>query len=75
MTEQKEKELINMVNSTHTSFLNWKRKQKHLQLASDLTSKKSSEKKEKDHSNKGIEFPEECTIPINNVYLILTHNS
>lgn len=67
MTEQKEKELVSLVNSTHTSFLNWKRKQKHLQLASDLTSKKTKEKKEKEPSNKRIEFPEECTIPVNHV--------
>ena len=78
MTEQRENELVGFVKSTHSNYLDWKKKQKHLQLATDLENDKviekkdKSKKKEKDDIKKPIEFPSECIIPINIVYALMT---
>ena len=74
MVEQKEKELVNAVTSAHSSFLDWKKKQKTLQLATDLSSSKpDKDKKDKKDDKAVVEFPKECTIPINEVDPL--HNS
>lgn len=71
MVEQKEAELVKEVSAKQHSFLNWKKKQKHLQLASDISPKEKEEKKEKEKKDKNpvIEFPKECIIPINHVII------
>ena len=81
MVEQKEKELVNQVKSTHYSYLDWKKKQKDLQLAEDIEKPEKNEKSEKhaekekekkDKPTKVIDFPKECTIPINKVDCIIS---
>ncbi|KAK8799844.1 hypothetical protein WA538_000517 [Blastocystis sp. DL] len=66
--ERKEEELKRFVLSSHTSFEEWRRKQKGISLAEDKEPSKKEKKKshkEKKADDKPLSFPPECIIPVN----------
>ena len=70
--ERKEEELKRFVLSSHTSFEEWRRKQKGISLAEDKEPSKKEKKKshkEKKADDKPLSFPPECIIPVNPVEL------
>ena len=81
--ERKEEELKRFVLATHVSFEDWRKKQKHLSLTEDVPTKDHEKKEthsssksdsmkspEKGKSKQPIPFPQECTIPINPVFVV-----